>query len=71
MKADACTYVIYGATGNLSQIKLMPALYHLDAENLLPEGCKILAVGRRDWDHENMAICRPRMAGSQSQKWSG
>ncbi len=52
MKADACTYVIYGATGNLSQIKLMPALYHLDAENLLPEGCKILAVGRRDWDHE-------------------
>jgi glucose-6-phosphate 1-dehydrogenase len=53
MKAEACTYVIYGATGNLSRIKLMPALYHLDVENLLPEGSKILAVGRRDWDQQH------------------
>lgn len=52
MKAEACTYVIYGATGNLSRVKLMPALYHLDAENLLPQGCKIVALGRRDWDQE-------------------
>lgn len=52
MKAEACTYIIYGATGNLSRIKLMPALYHLDVENLLPEGSKILAIGRRDWDQK-------------------
>jgi glucose-6-phosphate 1-dehydrogenase len=52
MKAEACTYVIYGATGNLSRVKLMPALYHLDVENLLPEGCKIVALGRRDWDQK-------------------
>jgi len=52
MKAEACTYIIYGATGNLSRVKLMPALYHLDVENLLPEGSKILAVGRRDWDQQ-------------------
>ena len=52
MKAEACTYVIFGATGNLSRIKLMPALYHLDAENLLPKGTKIIAMGRRDWDQE-------------------
>jgi glucose-6-phosphate 1-dehydrogenase len=52
MKAEACTYIIYGATGNLSRIKLMPALYHLDIENLLPEGSKILAIGRRDWDQQ-------------------
>jgi glucose-6-phosphate 1-dehydrogenase len=50
MKAEACTYIIYGATGNLSRIKLMPALYHLDLANLLPEGTRILAVGRREWD---------------------
>ncbi len=50
MKAEACTYVIYGATGNLSRVKLMPALYHLDVENLLPEGTKIIAIGRREWD---------------------
>ena len=52
MKAEACTYIIYGATGNLSRIKLMPALYHLDVENLLPEGSKIVAIGRRDWDQQ-------------------
>ncbi|MEO1879939.1 MAG: glucose-6-phosphate dehydrogenase [Methylococcales bacterium] len=52
MKAEACTYVIYGATGNLSRIKLIPALYHLDVENLLPEGTKIMALGRRPWDQQ-------------------
>ena len=52
MKAEPCTYVIFGATGNLSRIKLMPALYHLDAANRLPEGTRILAVGRRAWDQE-------------------
>lgn len=50
MNAEPCTYVIYGATGNLSRIKLMPALYHLDAANHLPEGTKIIAIGRRPWD---------------------
>ena len=52
MNADPCTYVIFGATGNLSRIKLMPALYHLDAANRLPEGTRILAIGRRPWDQK-------------------
>lgn len=50
MQAEPCTYVIFGATGNLSRVKLMPALYHLDVDNRLPEGTRILAIGRRDWD---------------------
>ena len=50
MQAEACTYVIFGATGNLSRIKLMPALYHLDMDNRLPVGTRIVAIGRRDWD---------------------
>lgn len=44
---DNCTFVIFGATGNLARTKLMPALYHLEAENLLPDHIKILGVGRR------------------------
>lgn len=48
----ACTYVIFGATGNLSREKLMPALYHLEVAGKLPEGTRILATGRRDWDDE-------------------
>jgi len=47
---EPCTYVIFGATGNLSRLKLMPALYHLEAADYLPEGTKIIAVGRREWD---------------------
>jgi glucose-6-phosphate 1-dehydrogenase len=50
MTADPCTYVIFGATGNLSRVKLMPALYHLEMENKLPEGTRIVAIGRRPWD---------------------
>ncbi len=52
MKAEPCTYVIFGATGNLSRIKLMPALYHLDVADRLPEGTRILAIGRRPWDQQ-------------------
>lgn len=52
MNAEPCTYVIFGATGNLSRIKLMPALYHLDVANRLPEGTRILAIGRRAWDQK-------------------
>ncbi|MGR9117233.1 MAG: glucose-6-phosphate dehydrogenase [Gammaproteobacteria bacterium] len=52
MMAEPCTYVIFGATGNLSRIKLMPALYHLELENMLPKGSRILAIGRRPWDRD-------------------
>ncbi|MDD5272373.1 MAG: glucose-6-phosphate dehydrogenase [Methylovulum sp.] len=52
MKAEPCTYVIFGATGNLSRIKLMPALYRLDAAGRLPDGTRILAMGRRPWDQQ-------------------
>jgi glucose-6-phosphate 1-dehydrogenase len=47
-----CTYVIFGATGNLSREKLMPALYHLDMAGELDAETRIVASGRRDWDDE-------------------
>jgi len=49
---EACTFVIFGSTGNLSRIKLMPALYRLEASGKLPENCRILATGRRPWNRE-------------------
>lgn len=49
---DHCTFIIFGATGNLARTKLLPALYHLDIENLLPQGIKVLGVGRRIADRE-------------------
>jgi glucose-6-phosphate 1-dehydrogenase len=50
--ARSCTYVIFGATGNLSTTKLLPALYHLDRAERLPEGMRILCSGRRPFDAE-------------------
>ena len=47
-----CTYVIFGATGNLSRVKLMPALYHLDAAGKLTDQTRIIIVGRREWDDD-------------------
>ncbi len=49
---DPCTLVIFGATGNLSRIKLMPALYSLEREGRLPDGMTILAFARRPWDRD-------------------
>ena len=49
---EPCTYIIFGATGNLSSTKLLPALYHLEVANRLPTGTMILAVGRRTWNRD-------------------
>jgi glucose-6-phosphate 1-dehydrogenase len=49
---EPCTFVIFGATGDLSCRKLLPALYHLEAAGRLPEGTRILASGRRPWDRK-------------------
>lgn len=50
---DSCTFIIFGATGNLSQNKLLPALYHLEAEQRLPRKMAIIGLGRRDWNRES------------------
>jgi glucose-6-phosphate 1-dehydrogenase len=52
MTPEPCTYVIFGATGNLARLKLIPGFYHLDMEKKLPEGTRIIAVGRRPWDRQ-------------------
>jgi glucose-6-phosphate 1-dehydrogenase len=44
-KADPCIVVIFGATGDLTRRKLMPALFRLMCEGCL-ENVKILCVGR-------------------------
>jgi glucose-6-phosphate 1-dehydrogenase len=49
---DPCTFVIFGATGNLAQSKLLPALARLDAAGRLPERLTVLGCARRDWDAE-------------------
>jgi len=47
---EPSTLVIFGATGNLARLKLMPALFSLEVDGRLPERMVILAFARRDWD---------------------
>lgn len=44
---EPCVLLIFGATGDLSRRKLMPALYQLHTKGLLPTGFAILGAGRQ------------------------
>ena len=45
---DPCIVVIFGASGDLTKRKLLPALYHLEQEGLLPKDFAVVGVARRD-----------------------
>src|SRR6185312_10008073 len=51
MKSLALT--IFGISSNLAQIKLIPALYNMEANGLLSEDTVILGIARRDWDESD------------------
>src|SRR5215471_15657443 len=44
---DPCIVVIFGASGDLTKRKLLPALYHLRQGGLLPQDFAVLGVARR------------------------
>ncbi|HEY8088884.1 MAG TPA: glucose-6-phosphate dehydrogenase, partial [Polyangiaceae bacterium] len=46
--SDACAVVIFGASGDLTRRKLMPALYNLAWGRSLPGGFAVLGVARRE-----------------------
>lgn len=46
------TIVIFGASGDLTQRKLIPALYTLDIEHRLPERYAVIGVARSDYDDD-------------------
>lgn len=49
---DASCIVIFGATGDLTHRKLLPALYYLEHRNLLGETFRIICSARRDKDDD-------------------
>jgi glucose-6-phosphate 1-dehydrogenase len=44
---DPCVVVIFGASGDLTKRKLLPALYHLEQADLLPKDFAVVGVARR------------------------
>ena len=51
-RPEACTVVIFGATGDLTHRKLVPALYNLAVDGELPPSVKIIGFARRDKSDE-------------------
>ncbi|OGE43747.1 glucose-6-phosphate dehydrogenase [Candidatus Daviesbacteria bacterium RIFCSPLOWO2_01_FULL_39_12] len=45
---DSFALIIFGITGNLAQIKLIPVLYDMEEKGLLPDGVIIVGIARRE-----------------------
>jgi glucose-6-phosphate 1-dehydrogenase len=61
---DACALVIFGASGDLTHKKLMPALYALAVRRLLPPRFAIVGVARTEGDDDSF---RQDMAAAVKQ----
>ncbi len=52
---DPCIVIIFGASGDLTKRKLLPALYHLEQAGLLPKEISVVGVARRPLED---SVCR-------------
>ncbi len=51
-RPQACTVVIFGASGDLTHRKLVPAIYNLMVDGELPAGLKVIGFARREKSDE-------------------
>lgn len=71
-----CSFVLFGATGDLTKRKIMPGLFSLSSQGLLPKNFTIIAFARRDKDdamyreelHEHMKEFAPKLP-SDGPEW--
>lgn len=63
-KPENCIIVIFGASGDLTSRKLIPALFELKLQQLLPEKFFIIGVSHTEFTHE--AFCDKIIIGIRS-----
>src|SRR5256885_11994418 len=51
--ADPCAVIIFGASGDLTKRKLVPALYRLSQEKLLPAEFAVVGFSRSPMSHDD------------------
>src|SRR4029077_3874756 len=51
-RPHACVLTIFGASGDLTKRKLIPALYNLALERRLPERLAVVGYARSEMSHE-------------------
>lgn len=54
LKLDPAIFIIFGITGDLSRRKVLPALYHLFKDNLMPEQVEIVGTSRRELSADDL-----------------
>ena len=64
---EPCTVVIFGATGDLTARKLLPALYNLAKEGMVPGNIALVGVGRRPWSDDDFRAEMRRSADQHSR----
>jgi glucose-6-phosphate 1-dehydrogenase len=52
-RPESCTVVIFGASGDLTGRKLVPALYNIAADGELPPTLRVVGFARREKTHES------------------
>ena len=50
---DSTTYIIFGASGDLSRRKLIPSLFNLYGKKRLAADFQIIGIAGRSWSHED------------------
>jgi glucose-6-phosphate 1-dehydrogenase len=69
--ADPCTIVVFGATGDLTHRKLIPALFALSREKSLHPKSAVVGFARRAWDDEAFRReARPHGPDLEPHEWS-
>ena len=53
-KPDACAFVIFGVTGDLTHRLVIPALYNLAADDLLPDDFCVVGIARKAMSNEDL-----------------
>jgi glucose-6-phosphate 1-dehydrogenase len=66
--------VLFGGGGDLAMRKLLPAMYARDSANDLPEGARIVCVGRHPWSSEEFlstveSLSKPHIKAPDAAKW--
>jgi glucose-6-phosphate 1-dehydrogenase len=68
-----CVVVIFGVAGDLASRTLIPSLYALGCQGLLPDPFAIIGFARRDWDdqvfRQNMVEHAKQQGGFRADAW--
>jgi glucose-6-phosphate 1-dehydrogenase len=68
--ADPCTFVVFGASGDLTHRKLIPALFSLSRDKSLHPKSAVVGFARRPWsDDEFREAARPDVAEADAHEW--